>query len=331
MAKSRTMEAKLARLKELRADPHAPTAAAELKKVLADRSNYVASRAAEVVGEFGLRDLVPDLLAAFDRFLVNPVKTDPQCLAKNALAEALTKMGHDDADFYRMGMRHFQPEPVWGGEQDTAAHLRGTCAFGLVQSSCGDGLDTLNRLVDLLADPEKPTRIDAARAVANFSRREGIPLLRLKVMSGDEAEVIGACFGALLEMSPRESVEFVAGYLKSANADVALEAAAALGESKEPAAFEALKQCWEQTYDAEFKRSLLLSMGLSRQPAALEFLLSVIRTEPAATAADAIAALYPFRYQAQAREKAEEAVRANGHASLRPAFEKVFAKGGAGE
>src|SRR5438874_1352815 len=186
MAKSRTLETKLARLKALREEPHTPAAGAELKKALADRSNYVASRAAEIVGEFGLRDLVPDLVAAFDRFLLNPVKTDPQCLAKNAVAEALTKMGHDDAEFYRKGMRHFQPEPVWGGEQDTAAHLRGTCAFGLVQSSCGDSLDVLTRLVELLADPEKPARVDAASAVANYSRPQRIPLLRLKILTGDQ-------------------------------------------------------------------------------------------------------------------------------------------------
>src|SRR4029077_14111178 len=142
-------------------------------------SNYVASRAAEIVRDFEVRDLIPGLLVAFERFLVDPAKSDPQCLAKNAIAEALTKLGHDDADFYRKGMRHFQPEPVWGGQQDTAAHFRGTCAFGLVQSSCGDSLDVLTRLVDLLAAPEKPARIDAARAVANYSRREGIPLLRL--------------------------------------------------------------------------------------------------------------------------------------------------------
>src|SRR5207245_899724 len=172
---------------------------------------------------------------------------------------------------------------------------------------------------------EKPARIDAASAIANYSRREGIPLLRLKILTGDqEAEVIGACFTALLILAPRESVEFVASYLQSVNADVALEAAAALGESKEPRAFEALKRCWEQHYDAEFKRSLLLSIGLSRQPAALEFLLALIRTEPAATASDAIAALYPFRYQTQTRDQAEAAIRANGHEFLWQAFAKVF-------
>src|SRR5262245_40689204 len=99
MAKSRTLDVKLARLKALRDDPHTPAAQTELKKHLADRSNYVASRAAEMVRDFELRDLIPDLVAAFERFLVNPVKSDPQCLAKNAIAEALTKLGQDDAEF----------------------------------------------------------------------------------------------------------------------------------------------------------------------------------------------------------------------------------------
>jgi HEAT repeat protein len=325
MAKRPTLEEKIARLKKLRDEPHTPAARAELAKALADRSNYVGSRAAEIVGTFGLRELVPDLLAAFERWLVDPVKTDPQCLGKNAVAEALVKLGHDEAAFYRRGMCHFQPEPGWGKPQDSAAHLRGTCAIGLVQSSCGDFLDVLNRLVDLLADPEKQARVDAARAFGGLGRREAIPLLRLKVLSGDEeAEVIGACLAALLSLDAKAMVPFVAESLASPDPNVALEAAAALGECKEPAAFEALKACWQKHYDAEFKRSLLLSMGLARQPAALEFLLALIHTEPAATAADALAALYPYRFQPQARERAEEAVRANGHPSLRAAWEKVF-------
>jgi HEAT repeat protein len=325
MAKAQTTEAKVARLKALRDDPHSPAALGELKKALHDRSNYVVSRAAEIIGEFEIRSLIADLLVAFGRFMVDPAKTDPQCLAKTALAETLHKMEHDDREFFLRGMRHFQPEAVWGGQQDSAANLRGICALGLVQCPSGDALEVLNSLVDLLADPEKPARIDTARALGYFSRREGIPLLRLKIRTGDEEpEVVGACFSGLLQLSAQESIPFVAGFLQSGDLDIRLEAAAALGESREVQAFEALKNCWENQRDSSFKKSLLLSIGLSRQPAAQDFLLSLVRSESLETAADAIAALAPCRFQATTREKVEAAVRATGQAALQRVFEKAF-------
>src|SRR5437868_4059327 len=192
MAKRATTETKIANLKGLRSDPHSAAALSELRKALADRSNYVAARAATLIGEFEIKSLAADLSDAFERFLIDPSKTDPQCLAKGAIAEALVRLEWDDQEFFQRGMHYSQPEPVWGGQQDSAAQLRGTCALGFVQSSCGDAVRVLNQLADLLADSEKPARIGAIRAVAQFSRLEGTPLLRFKIRSGDEAaDVVG--------------------------------------------------------------------------------------------------------------------------------------------
>lgn len=325
MAKRQTTEAKIAHLKTLRTDPHTPAAQADLRKALGDRSHYVAARAAELVGEFEIRALATDLVTCFDRFLVDPSKTDPQCLAKTALAEALVRLAHDDREFFLRGMSHVQREAVWGGTQDSAAGVRGTCAVGLAQSSSGDPVPVLNALADLLVDPEKPARVGAARAIGHFSRLEGIPLLRLKIRLGDEApEVMGECFTALLHLAPRDSISLIAGFLRSSAMDLGLEAAAALGESRERQAFEALKDCWEHRDDPSFKQSLLLAMGLSRQPEAIEFLLSLVRTAPPETAADALAALAPCRFHAPTREKIAGAVDERGHGSLKKTYEKVF-------
>jgi hypothetical protein len=325
MAKSQSTEAKVARLKALREDPHSPTAQSEIKKLLLDRSGYVVSRAAELIGSFELRSFVPDLLVAFDRFMTNPVKSDPQCLAKTAVAQALTKLEHDDRAFYLKGIHYQQPEPVWGGEQDSAAQLRGICAFGLVQSSWGDVIEVLNHLVDLLADPEKPARIHAARAIAQYSRREGIPLLRLKIRSGDhDPEVLGECFSALLSLAGTEGIPTIVAYLESEDGDIRLEAAAALGESREPRAFEALKHCWEHHHDSSFRRSLLLAIGLSRQSVAVEFLLSLVRGKSLENAAAALEGLAPCRFQAAQREQVAAAVKDNGHPSVQKAWNKIF-------
>ena len=121
MAKRQTTETKVAHLKTLRNDPHSPAALTDLRKSLTDRSNYVVARAAEMVGEFEIKSLAPELSAAFQRLTIDSSKTDPQCLAKTAIVEALVRIEQDDHDFFRQGMQYRQPEPVWGGEQDSAA------------------------------------------------------------------------------------------------------------------------------------------------------------------------------------------------------------------
>src|SRR5207253_2656163 len=131
-----------------------------LRKALKERNNFLVAKAAGIAGDLGLQELVPDLLAAFDRFLANAVKSDPQCWAKNAIVKALKDLGHDDAAVFIRGMRHVQLEPVWGDVSDTAANLRGACAIALTGCVL-DKITLLTHLIDLLADPEKPARIDA--------------------------------------------------------------------------------------------------------------------------------------------------------------------------
>src|ERR1700679_2352226 len=122
-----TVEEKIAAIHGLRSSP--ADAVEPLRKALRDRNNVVCSRAAAVAGDLLLRDLIPDLLAAFERFLKEPVKTDPKCWAKTAIVKALKDLAHEDPEIYLRGMAHVQKEPVWGGQEDSAAVLRGTCAL----------------------------------------------------------------------------------------------------------------------------------------------------------------------------------------------------------
>src|SRR5271165_1096385 len=143
---------KLAEIEALR-PAQEETAQAQLRKALKDRNNYAAAKAAAIAGDRGFAALAPDLVAAFDRFLANAVKSDPQCWAKTAIAKALKDLGHSEAEVFFRGTAHVQMEPVWGGRQDTAATLRGTCALALVGTRALS-FDILTRLTDLLNDPE---------------------------------------------------------------------------------------------------------------------------------------------------------------------------------
>lgn len=318
-----SFDRKLEEIEALRSAPE-DSARDQLRRALKDRSNYAVAKAAAITAARRFEELVPDLLAAFDRFMTNPVKSDPQCWAKNAIARALKDLGHTDAAVFFRGIAHFQMEPVWGGHQDTAATLRATCALALVGSTAGD-FEILTRLTDLLNDPEAPVRTDAARAMAQLSAKEGILPLRLKALLGDsDTQVVGHCLAALLALSPQESLTFVAGFLKAHDPDTQMEAAAVLAESREPSAMDHLKEFWEGLADPGRKRTLLQLLAASPLESAAEFLLAVIRDASDETATSALTALSKSRYRNQLHVRAAALVAARESPSLNTAFQNAF-------
>jgi hypothetical protein len=112
MAKPRSTEAKLATLRSLEMEPLLPSVLRDLRTALADSSNLVVAEATTNAGKGRFTDLAPDLVAAFDRFLVEPVKHDNLCRAKIAIADALNQMEHSEEDLFWQGARHVQAEPV---------------------------------------------------------------------------------------------------------------------------------------------------------------------------------------------------------------------------
>ena len=300
----------------------APEAVAQLRTFLRHRNNYVVSKAAALVAELGDRTLVPDLLAAFDRFLANPVKSDSQCWAKSAIAQALSDLGHDEPDVYRRGMSHVQLEPVWGGKEDTAATLRGTCALAFAQCRL-DPATIQKGLVDLLADREKTVRINTLRALSQFP--EAPLLLRLKAVAGDAVpDVVGQCFASLLEIDP-DDVDFVARFLSTEHGDVCFEAVAALGASRNPKAIAALIACWRGERDPDVRNAILTTLGASRDSAAFDFLLSLIAESSFDTASAAMTALARSRFLPDVRSRAAAAVELRDEPRLKAAFEQAFA------
>ena len=214
----------IAGLNELRTDPDSASTLQQLRAGLDDRSPHVVRKSAELCGEFNKAELLPDLLAVFGRLFVNPIKKDPGCVAKTAVAEALVKLDCQDIEAYRQGVRHQQYEPVWGGQEDTAAQLRAICAAGMV--GCATRMEAIRCFADLLADPYKVARIGGARAISGLGSWEGVPLLRLKLQLGDEdAEVVGECCSALLAIAPGDGLELATDLLSSPDSDVRIQAA----------------------------------------------------------------------------------------------------------
>jgi HEAT repeat protein len=308
----------------LRLVPESPERTENLRKALKERNNYLVAKAAAVAAHLGEAGVVPDLIAAFDRFLVDAIKSDPQCWAKNAIAKALKDLGHDESGVFLSGIAHIQLEPVWGGRQDSAAVLRGTCALALVACRLDD-IEILAAVSDLLADPEKPARLDAARAVAQLGRIEGVPLLRLKALCGDtDPEVIGECFVALSHLNAAQAIPFIARFLQSTDGDVRVEALGALGQSAEPEALEVLRRFWSETADLELRCAMLLSLAASPLPNAAEFVLSMLEEASAPVAESAIVSLARSRYRAEVSDRAAAVLKTRGDSRLKRIFDTEF-------
>jgi HEAT repeat protein len=319
------LEQRLETLLALRDEPSAPNTLEQLRKALKDGNNYYVSKAAALVAEFGLVALASGLVAAFDRFMSNPAKTDPKCWAKTAIAQALKDLGYADPALFLRGLAHVQPEGVWGGHEDAAANLRGVCALGLAQSELDD-FEILERLVDLLSDPAKTVRINAVHAISHFSRREAQLLLRLKAIDGDrESEVIGECFAGLLELAPRESPAFVARFMAHEEEEISFEAITALGQGQDPTAVALLIEAWKGPRNAAVRQAILASLGASRQDSALDFLLSIVAERGTNEAQAAIEALAKGRFRERCRDRLHAIIDARKERVLARVFADEFA------
>jgi HEAT repeat protein len=321
MAKLRGVEAKLARLRSIRKEPVSPAVIGELKTLLADPCNFVAAEAAAIIGDARLRDLTPDLVAAFDRFMIDPEDTDKLCRAKIAIVAALNNLEYDQPDVYLRGVGHVQERSTNPQPHDSAGPLRGDSALGLVRINYPN---VVNLLVDLLFDDERVTRVACVQAVEGSGSVAAVPLLRFKALAGDkEPEVTCECFSALLKLDP-ESVAFVARFLHHGNEAIQEGAALALGETRRAGAFEVLRDFSARLRLGTLLEAVLLAIAMLRSPAAVDYLVELVARNDAACAA--LSALAIHRHTDKIRERVAAAVAQTNNPSLQARFEEKFRK-----
>ena len=309
MPGKRKFEEQLAALDALRQQPR-DACIEPLRKALAQRNNFIVAKAADLVREFGLKELIPELLAAFDRFFEDPEKTDPQCWAKNALSRALAALEHQDAEVFLRGMHHIQLEAVWGGRSDTAATLRATCALALVQCRGMSNADLLVHLVDLVGDKEKVVRLEVVRAIEQVGATPAALLLRLKAIQGaDEPEVLGAAYSGILRVEGTSAIPWINRFL-AAEDDAAAEAALAIAGTHSLEGFHVLHDRLDGVLDPWFRSVLLSAIALTRQDEAVDFLLDMVRKESTHAEA-AVEALLRAMPSAEVTQRLEEAVAGN--------------------
>lgn len=322
MAKRQTLEEKLACLSRLGGSPDSAETEAELRKALSNRGNLIVERAARVASRCGLSALVPDLLAAFERLMKDPGKTDKGCRAKAAVIETLNDLGHDDGGVFLAAAHHVQMEPAFGRPVDTAAGLRSHAFLALARLGHPA---LLFELVDGLMDGEVEPRRTAVQVLSSYDHDECERLLRLKALTGDEEpDVLADCLSGLVRMAPERSVSFVARFLESEDEQISESAALALGEFGGIEGFECLRAYWTTQPRLETKRRLLLPMALTRCDEAFAFLLDVIATTPPDFAVEALKSVAIQASSDAHRARIRDAVEERGEHEISDACDRLF-------
>lgn len=322
MKKSDPIEQALDRLGVLKNDRGSPLFTAELKTFLQNRSNLVVAKAAKIVCQARATELIPELVAAFYRFMKKPSKLDKGCAATTEIVGALYELDYTEPDIYLFGIHHVQMEGSFGPPVDAAAKLRGIGALGLARTRHPAALD---EIVSVMVDEWPEARIGAVRALAVNGGSAGVLLVKLKVLMGEsEPEVLAECFSGLLAGAPERSLPLVAGFTDSKETAVAEAALLALGSSRLPEALDLLKARLEKTTGSPLRKRCLLAIAMIRSDAAIEFLLALLADCTATMALDAISALALFRNNEKVRSRVESLLAKRNETSVNEIFRQEF-------
>ena len=300
-----------------------PSTAMDAVTFALEKSSYrIAKRAGEIAVQLESEQLLAPLESAFHRFCRRGEKSDPGCVAKTVIIDALRTLHFDDEDFFAAACQYSQPEPVWGGSVDAAAELRVLAAFALVEMNSRLALPIL---VDLLVDDEKTCRAGAARALAATGQPAAKLLLRLKTHLGDpEPQVLGECLTGLLDIAQAEAVPIVAGYLMDASLDNRLEAAIALGSSRQVAALEPLQRQFQAADEHEEKSIVLTAIALLQHDDAIEFVRQQLQSKKVQMAVAAIHALSHVRDKQTVKKHLEPLFNKRQHPDIEAALDEYF-------
>jgi HEAT repeat protein len=322
MAKRLTVEDQLAALSALVQTPDAPDVREKLAAGLGSKVNYVAARAAEIAGRLGRRDLLPELLTAFDRLMHDPRRLDKGCAALTPIAKMLYEIGEPVAEpQFLAGIAHTQLEASFGPPVDVAAELRGLCALGLVRIGYRH---VMLHLIDLLDDGWPQARMFAARALAYSERSEAGYLLRFKLLKGDmEPSVMTECMNALLPFRHHDLPQFLRRFLVHEEPEIRTSAALALGQTRLAESLDVLRDHFPRELDRESRQTILLAISTLRLPQATAWLLDLIVNGSPEDAAGAIEALSLYRSDPALTEKIHHAARGRSEALVQRALQKA--------
>lgn len=302
-----------------------PDAVRQLRQAIRSRTSLLVSAAVDIATDRGLTELLPEIEAAFDRFLVDGEHTDKGCRAKTSIAVALNHFEFTGTAVFLGGVRYVQLEASFGPKEDTAIDVRCECIRGLARINHPNcHLIFVYSLVDL----QTKVRVAAVKALAFLGEPEGQVMLRLTVLKANlavdkEAEVVAECFAGLMSMAPQTSLEFVSRYLSNGSSELFEFAALAIGGSHVPESFGILHAAWDDNLSPTVRQRLLLPIALVRSDEAFDFLLEVLRSSDRKVSLETLLALRLYQSDSD-KKRVGEVVRKKGDKEMTRRYEEEF-------
>ena len=225
-----------------------------LRQALADKSNYVAALAAEILAQEADELTLGAMNAHFLMLSEDGPVRDPGCHVRTQLAFGFGRHTYSPAlEALRIGIQTTQMEPVGGVPFDTAAQLRANCALALAQMNAPGALrdiapllfdDGRNGVRPGPADIPAEIRRTVVQALVLLSPAEAIVPIAIKLrFPGKEfPEVLQECMQAAVQFEDPRSRELLAPYLTHPDEALAAYAALMLAQAHEPDAPRLLAQ-----------------------------------------------------------------------------------------
>jgi hypothetical protein len=294
----------------------------ELSALIGNKTEYVVSRAAELAMDKGVRGVLSAAVASLDR-LLHAGKGDVGCMARGALVRLLIKIDADLSaeDVALRAAQCVQWDPGVGGSVDSGVGVRGNAAILLAAMGSTHAVRVATAL---LAEESMPlprerrselVRLDAAKALRMTGADPAAAVLHFKTRIGDESpEVLGECFAGLISIWRSAGLEYVETFLVASAGDAAEVAVAesamlAIADTRHPQAAEVLRRHADRFLRTPSAPIYLTSLAITRQEAAIAFLLELVRTGARDRRAAAEEALQPVLALPGLREKLAAAKR----------------------
>ena len=304
MAKKDPVADALARIAALRTIDDPKQLADGIEASLKERSGYVVARVAGLAAERGVRAAIPAIVKRLARLLNDSKPDDPNGAAALEMTRALVTLsaGHEAEDVALVAVRYVRWEPVYGGSVDVGVSVRGNAAILLAAMG---STHATRCAVELLAEPDRPgtreqtnwpARADAARALTMIGTDAGAAVLRFKLLLGnDDTNVLADCLAGLLTIERDAALPLATAMLSAADESQIEAALLALGAWRNARAFETLREHADRFLTSASRDLFLASVAMTRQAAAIDYLLELAATAAPALRKAAAEALEPLR------------------------------------